>query len=711
MDGDNQEQGTPDKNPVPECSKYSGESSHSSNEGGEYVKRRSMVLLRNIEEAYPSESSDDEEDAAPGPEPKRPSWAPADPNTAIEISSSSVEVGGDLSASSESDEEDDDEVDDIEDPSSLSDSDSDVEKEELNLKRSFGELLRVLYKPYSDLVKLCELAFKLKDLKRIEVALLALDKGATVPAHIWLKYLKTCLVVTQTDQERDTFEEKCAKALKYHYNVPLAEFIVDYLIGRGEVENKMLWANLLADYDVERPDIGQKLLPLINKLQDEKEATAVKFQDLVKEHCVSWELNPELRNTIKSLVDEFKRCLEESKTQHSDWDWAKLHGLHVEKALELGCPKDVQNAVVRFIFERCVAKFPTADALWLEYLRFTLGTDKDEDAEKKDSGLVSRLGRGFLSNQPVELVKRAVKCRPSIRLNHKFLHVMEHADFEVKQVDEEIAELLPRMVNDMEMTVELHLDYLAYRVRNTKTNDEEAVASLRAAFQKCWDDLSASYGDQADTRYEIMQLWAQVEYSRLSNPTSGALIWRQIMGYPGANQSGHLWLSYAQMESEYNVGLGTRAILQAAMAQPLLDNGYLIQDYYRRFERCYGTCDSIAECQEMKLPPAHYTKPRQQGPPMQRKQVKVLPTKKAPESAKPAAQRANLEAKNKPKLAPKAKGAVVSEQRDSIFKYSTDMEANKVFVKNVPPSCSKQTLQDLFAPYGQIKDVRLVQKM
>lgn len=45
-----------------------------------------------------------------------------------------------------------------------------------------------------------------------------LDSEATVPAHIWLKYLKIILVVTQTSEERKVFEKKCANALKYQYS-------------------------------------------------------------------------------------------------------------------------------------------------------------------------------------------------------------------------------------------------------------------------------------------------------------------------------------------------------------------------------------------------------------------------------------------------------------------------------------------------------------
>lgn len=42
------------------------------------------------------------------------------------------------------------------------------------------------------------------------------------------------------------------------------------------------------------------------------------------------------------------------------------------------------------------------------------------------------------------------------------------------------------------------------------------------------------------------------------------------------------------------------------------------------------------------------------------------------------------------------------------FKYSTNMELNKLFVKGLPPKATKDDLVKLFSPYGSLKDVRLV---
>ncbi|EDV34468.1 uncharacterized protein Dana_GF20948, isoform B [Drosophila ananassae] len=670
------------------------------------------------------------------------------PEDTIEISSSSedeeetLQESGEPEASLDIDDRSSDGV--MVDSSSESDSDdSDAADRETQLERTFDELHKLPHKSYSQLVKLAEMAFKLNDIERIEKAVALLDSEATVPAHIWLKYLKIILVVTQTSEERKVFEKKCANALKYQYNIPLCEFVVGYLVDKADLkENHVLWAKLLGDYDVERPDFGNSLRTLLKTVKDEKEVSV--FQELLKDHCATWECTKEERHVIESHVDGFKRHLEETKSQHTDWDWAKVHSSHVEQVQRSPISENIQNAVIRFVFERCVAKFPTADALWLDYIRFMQDGDESKDLDEDQDALERlklRLGRGHLSNEALELAKRGVKCRPSVRLNHRYLHLMERADFEQKQVDLEVEALLKRIVPEMDMTVELHLDYLAYRVRNTNVADKEQTASLRDAFQKAWIELSSWYGDLADTRYEIMQLWAQVEYTHLASPANGALIWRQILGYPGSSHRGLLWLSFAQMESEYNSGQGTRDILREALNQPALEDGLMVQELLRRYERCYGTYESIAACQAIELPnefpirarrkpiqqqqqpqqqkntnPRHQpqqqknTNPRQQqerNAPQQRQQKQQPP--KASEQTTFVAPRPVVSAAVAAKPTPQPTS--LSEPREAHFKYSTQLETNKIFVRNLYPACTKEELQELFSPFGNIKDVRLVHKL
>jgi len=299
------------------------------------------------------------------------------------------------------------------------------------------------------------------------------------------------------------------------------------------VQNHVLWAKLLADYDVERPDFGDKLRSLISTITDENEAAA--FVEMLQKHCVTWTCNVEQRQMIKSVVDKFKQHLDETTR---GWDWSEQHKAHVYDVETLSLDDDLKNAVIRFIFERSVAKFPIVDVLWLSYIEFIqfegVTVPENEDENEVTAEMVAkrakRLGKGFLRNTELDLANRGVRSHPSVQLNHRFLDLMERSDFELAEVDEEIRLILQRIVTDMDMTVELHLDYLAYRIRNTNASDEQQVASLRAAFNHAWEELTVLYGDQADTRYEVLQLWAQVEYTQLGSPDNGREIWRQIMG-------------------------------------------------------------------------------------------------------------------------------------------------------------------------------------
>ncbi|XP_017065975.1 RNA-binding protein 4F [Drosophila eugracilis] len=713
-----------------------------------------LIVIPDQNKASPKEDEveeveDEEEEVDDIDLPKRderirqpwPSSSAGEDMTTIELISSddepSVEEGAGNDSSSSSDD-----VGVIEDSDSELSSDNDGPGGN-QLERSYEDLIALPNKQFAQLVSISEIAFKLNDLEKIESSVLSLQKVATVPAHIWLKYLKARLVVTQTPDERKEFEDKCAKALSYYYNIPLSEFIVGYLVDQGNVDNHILWAKLLADYDIERPDFGEKLRPLLSTISDEKESKA--FEELLQKHCVSWKCSQEQRQIIKPIVDDFKRHLDEMKTQHNDWDWSKIHQSHIAEVQTLSFDDDLKNAVIRFIFERTVAKFPIADILWLSYIKFIQGEggnaeEEDEENAELAAKRASRLSKGFLCSTALDLAKRGVRSRPSVRLNHRFLDLMERADYEQPEVDQQIRTILQRIVPDMTMTVELHLDYLAYRVRNTNAGDEEQATSLRAAFNRVWEELSALYGDEADTRYEVLQLWAQVEYTHLASPANGSHIWRQIMGYPGSSHRGLLWLGFAQMESEYNAGQGTRDVLREALSQPSLEDGIMVQELYRRYERCYGTYESIAACQALELPTEYIKlRPRmkpnsQQANSRQQQPRQHQPRQQQQQNREPLnrEQRRRLAHEQQqgtkrppPKLASKAElpdvppsqskvrltGQSAAETRESNFKYSPHLEINKIFVRNLHPACSKEELQELFSPFGNIKDVRLVHKL
>jgi len=48
------------------------------------------------------------------------------------------------------------------------------------------------------------------------------------------------------------------------------------------------------------------------------------------------------------------------------------------------------------------------------------------------------------------------------------------------------------------------------------------------------------------------------------------------------------------------------------------------------------------------------------------------------------------------------------QNREKVFKYSTLLERNKLFVKGLPYKATKESVQELFGQYGEIKDVRIV---
>ncbi|EDW86222.1 uncharacterized protein Dwil_GK16926 [Drosophila willistoni] len=639
--------------------------------------------------------------------------ADADDNQTIEISSDSS------NGPSDSDSDSDDDVGIIDD-----DTDEDGESpEEQDFEDTFEFLMTKPDKEFRHLVQLSEVAFKLNDLEKIDLMVVEFEKLAVIPGNIWIKYLKAWLVVTQTDEERRQFEDKCAKSLRSSYSIPLAEFIVDELVKLQKIENPLLWANLLADYGLERPDFIQKLHSLI-KAANLTEEESTKINEQMQKHCPTWASPPEQVEIIINLIKSFIKHIEAFKPQYNNWNWAKVHSPFVEKADELPLNDGIQDGLCKLIFERCVAKFPTVDAVWMDYIHFVENENTDGEAGSKNPSeqvstkKTARCSWGYLKASPLDLARRAVKCHPSIRTNHKFLNLMERSGYTPAQVESELKLLLARIQPEMNMTVELHLDYLAYLLRAKNVGEEEQANQVRAAFQSSWDILSDLYGDQADTSYEMLQLWAHVEYCLMASPAKAVEIWRQIMGYPGSSYRGQLWMSYAQMECEYNGVQSALVVLREAMGQPAMEDAHLVQELYRRYERIHGTYETIAECQSQKAPepewhtsrrrpraeiyPAH--RPKQQQQP---RQPQVNPSKK-PKKTPPEATPTPTAAPARSPVAAEAKQP--KPQFGSNFKYSTNMETNKIFVKNLPSDCTKEQLTGIFKPFGTIKDVRLVFK-
>ncbi|KAH8262101.1 hypothetical protein KR038_004089, partial [Drosophila bunnanda] len=712
-------------------------------------------------------SSGEDDSASNKGQPTADANATSSKTASLKTASSKTGSPKTTSANDSSDEDDDDDDDDDDNDGAGAFDDSDTE-EEINRhycsttddsdadgatekqERLFDEILAETEKTFSQLVKLCEIAFKLMDFDRIELSLKVLQDEASVPAHIWVKYLKAYQVVTQTPEEHKQFALKCCSALSYHYNIPLAEFIVGYLEDHAEEEqnHRVLWVKLINDYDVERPDFGLKLTEKLTQMTSDAARNA--YLEPLKKACATWAASAEVRETIGKVVTAFKAHLESIKIQYSDWDWAKVHTQHTQEVLSLDLNEDIKNSVIRFIFERSVSKYPTADALWLAYIKFIQGDAVGNASTPEDAAkLVSRIGKGFLLSSPIDVAKRGFRCRPTTRLNHKLLGLMELACCDLALVDEHFQAMIKRTAPNLLMSVELHLDYLAYRVRNTNGSDEDEATSLRAAFLKTWEDLSELYGDQADTSYEILQLWAQVEYTHLKSPANGTKVWRQIMGYPGCVLNGRLWANFCQMEMEYNgVGQGTRDIFREAFGQPYLTEGQVLHELYRRYERCFGTYETIAACQTINVPPdyAALTFPtqrnhrfRQNRPKEEQKdqgQAGTTDTQsrrqafekmvgKKPDKKEVAKKDGPLAAQGdgpvvaktvaKPPVAnlatqPDPDKPSGSDVRPSTSKYSHHLEANKVFVKNLHPATTKEELQALFAPFGNLKDVRIVFK-
>ncbi|XP_034106184.1 RNA-binding protein 4F [Drosophila albomicans] len=604
----------------------------------------------------------------------------------------------------------DDSQDDVDD-----DSEGDSQNEE-RLQDEFAMILAMPFKEHKLYMQLCHTAFKINAFENINVAISAFEKYSTIPAHIWLRYLKTLKAVTQTPEEHETYYSKCATALSSYYDENLAEFI---LKGVETLHPTELWTNLLCDYGIERGDFMVKVRGLLQATENKE------LEQALSEQCVAWNCSEQELKEMSQIIGDFKAKLKE-RSENSSW----LQEMFLLRVDTLPVSKRCKVSLDKVIYELSLCKWASNSELWLDYIAY-MQTPVDKESEKSQLNYMI-LNDGYLKCKPMELIRRALLAMPSIKLNHKFLQLMEQHDYPLDKVDAELGQLFARIEQYMEMTVELELDYLAYRVRHIQIDVEQQVSALRAAFRQAWNRLSEKYGELADTGYEVLQLWALVEYATLKSPNEGAAIWSEIFSYPGSSDRVDLWLACAQMDAEYNGGRKIRSLLQQALST-LPANVVGISDLYRRYERCFGNYETIAQCQayctEIQLS-NHVSAPQRSTTFAQGRRQPVQPktaNKKhfaggagggaQSPSSKKLKKDLPAHKKQPPPPPPPAAAAPPApikketfETKPANFKYSTTLETNKIFVKNLHAGCTQQELTEAFQGYGHIKDVRLVFK-
>lgn len=317
------------------------------------------------------------------------------------------------------------------------------------------------------------------------------ESNATIPPHIWLRYLKTLKAVTQTPAERDVFDRKCVLALASYYgefkirskiggeiyikptlfslqtDEQLAEFVFKSLLEHPMADKQQIWVKLLADYGVDRLDFIKKLRELLGANGEDKQQVQ-QLERTISAQCVTWDCNETELEDIEQLIEEFKQKLKNS-SQYTSW----LQENFIAKADALPLSQNVKCTLGKLVFEGCLAKFPTDDSVWMDYIAYMQTINKDGDLEEPYHTL---LHDGYLRSKPLELIERALQAKPSARLNHKFLQLLEHYDHSLDSIDAQLSRAFARIEKNIEMSVELHLDYLAYRIRNADVTCDDQVS-------------------------------------------------------------------------------------------------------------------------------------------------------------------------------------------------------------------------------------------
>lgn len=227
-----------------------------------------------------------------------------------------------------------------------------------------------------------------------------------------------------------------------------------------------MWSKLLADYGLERIDFVEQVRKLLSSMSEKDDVELI--EKTMSAKCVTWNCSDEQLQSISNLINDFKQKLKAS-TENSSW----LQENFILKVDALSLGINIKCSLVKLIYERCLAKYPTDSRLWLDYIAYM-----EKPIESGNRALHhTSVNDGYLKCKPLDLINRVLQLKPTMALNHKYLELMEQHNLSQEQVDVEITRHLERLEPYMEMNVELQLDYLAYRVRHTEVDDEQQVSS------------------------------------------------------------------------------------------------------------------------------------------------------------------------------------------------------------------------------------------
>ncbi|KAL7020121.1 hypothetical protein ACKWTF_011379 [Chironomus riparius] len=514
----------------------------------------------------------------------------------------------------------DDSVNEVE---SDEESSSESVDEEIKLSQNFITVLQKISsdsKNYEDYILLLDIAHDLNDLDKIRQSIELFSKEFPLSPELWMKYLKTEVIIAQTEEEIDNLIKVFKKALDDYYSVDIAleyasltsrcsdkqaKEIWDDLIpvfGYDYWKGRLIWKAWRDDYMKRETDQIEMIRKIVKKFKEElllplheMQLTYVEFREFLEKYGDQLQ-KPFDREAFEVEVKDTKKILQkvkpfESKLSKLD---TKAHYERVEtfKNYVDEC-SELEEEYVQVLYERMITACCLNETVWKAYIEYIQNRASDW------APLESNKSKIFLQTD-LDIVNRGLRnCNWSADLYIEKIRILETKKETKEKVQLVLEEATQVQYKSPDPLVKVWIEYLTYLVRSTNFNEEKETEILRNNFNLAWNSLGWQFGNLADCDCEILKFWGRIEYSKLNDHNQGKQLWNTVMESNDNYLKTALWIEYAKLEHQYKGTDAARWICKRALKVHDLNDVPSMASFWLRFERCHGTLESLKACQSI----------------------------------------------------------------------------------------------------------------
>ncbi|XP_055547110.1 squamous cell carcinoma antigen recognized by T-cells 3 [Wyeomyia smithii] len=505
--------------------------------------------------------------------------------------------------------------------SSSSDSDdTEDDDDEANQIKQYLELLGKIQEDkynYDNYVKLLDNAHRMTDLDKIRQSAEIFASVYPLSPEIWLRWLSCEQTIASSPEQLREVDKLYRRALGDYFSVEVAEqyaqlalladlelseSIWDTLIptyGLHTTKGRAIWSAYREDYLTKTEESTERLNRLARIFEQElkiplknMEDSYIEYKLLCEKHKdVLEDLNPEkFERRYKQAKDLLQRMLPfEDKLlalePHCHQERAELYRQYIRE-----CRSQLGDDELQVLYERSATDCCLDPSVWCDYLRYL---DKyPPDLEESSASPV-------FSQSAFDLVNRALRnCPWSAELYVEKMRIVERE----KRPKEDILKIMEEVATvefqAPEPAVKVWLEYLTYLRRHANYEEEKERDILRSNFELAWNQLGRTWGELADPECKILQFWGRLEYGQLGNPLKGRDLWQNVMESSDNSTRAGLWIEYAELEAKRGME-PVRKLYRKAIGSVGLNDPETLAAAWMRFERCYGSLEQLASCQEI----------------------------------------------------------------------------------------------------------------